>query len=268
MTINRIDQKFKDLKKRKKKALIIYMTAGSPSLAKNAQLACSFEKAGVDFIELGVPFSDPLADGVVIQAASERSLQKGTNLKKILNTVRQIRKKSQVPILLMSYLNPIFRFGLEAFTKKAFRAGVDGLIIPDLPPEEGAEVSRVSQKNRLDLVYLLAPTSHAARRRKVCKASKGFVYYVSLTGVTGARRKLPSTLGQQIALAKRSTKLPICVGFGISTPQQAKAVSRISDGIIIGSAIVKQLMRYPNMKAGAFTDRFVRPFARALGKGN
>ncbi|MGH7198944.1 MAG: tryptophan synthase subunit alpha [Candidatus Omnitrophota bacterium] len=264
--MNRIDQKFKQLKKQNKKALILYITAGDPSLSRNGELIPAFEKEGVDFVELGVPFSDPLADGVVIQGASQRALKRGTTLEGILGLVKKVRKHSQLPILLMSYLNPILNYGLDHFAASARKAGVDGLVVPDLPPEEGKEVSAAMRKRRIHLVYLLAPTSGPKRLKLVAKASKGFIYYVSLTGVTGVRKALPTELRRNILLAKKNARVPVCVGFGISTPEQAKAASRAADGVIVGSAIVRALARYPKLGAAAFSRRFVRPFARALGK--
>ncbi len=265
--MNRIERKFRELKKQKKKALILYITAGDPSLKKDEALVLSFEKEGVDLIELGVPFSDPLADGVVIQEASQRALQKKTTLKKILSLVKNIRKKSEIPILLMSYLNPVLQFGIACFAKEAQKAGVDGLIVPDLPPDEGAAISKELRKKSIDLVYLLAPTSNQKRRTLVGTHSRGFVYYVSLTGVTGTRKKLPDSVYQNIRLAKKSTLLPVCVGFGISSPGQAKTMAAVSDGVIVGSAVVRELGAHPDLSAGEFSKRFVRPFAKALGKG-
>lgn len=263
--MSRIQKKFKELKKLKKKALIVYITAGDPSLAQNEALIPVFEKDGVDLIELGVPFSDPLADGPVIQEASNRSLARKTTLTKILALVRRARKKSQIPILLMSYLNPILAYGLEAFAQDARAAGVDGLIIPDLPVEEGKEVSRVMRRNGLDLVFLLAPTSTPERVRKVAGASRGFLYYVSLTGVTGVQQgKAVWNPGEALRLAKRESKLPVCVGFGISTPEQAEQAAAFSDGVIVGSAIVKALAANPRLAPQDFSKRFIRPFAAVL----
>jgi tryptophan synthase alpha chain len=264
--MNRIDRKFRELKRRKKKALILYMTAGDPGLRRNAELITAFEKEGVDLIELGVPFSDPLADGVVIQGASQRALKRGTTLKKILGLVAGVRKRSEVPILLMSYLNPILNFGIDRFAAAARKAGVDGLIVPDLPPEEGKEVSAAMRKRGIHLVYLLAPTSGAARQKRVADASRGFIYYVSLTGVTGARHSLPGELARNLRSVRKRSRLPVCAGFGISTPEQAAAVARAADGVIIGSAIVRALAQSPELGAERFSRRFVRPFARALGK--
>jgi tryptophan synthase alpha chain len=261
--MSRISKKFAQLKKDKKKAVIFFMTAGDPGLKKNAQLAHAFEREGVDLLELGVPFSDPLADGPVIQESSRRALERGTTLSKILALVKDIRKTSELPILLMSYLNPVLHHGVPRFAKEAKAAGVDGMIFPDLPPDEGAEIAPILEKHGIDVVYLLAPTSTPARRRKVCRASRGFVYYVSITGVTGVgSASLPVTAN--IRAAKKETKLPICVGFGVSTPEQAKTMAASSDGVIIGSAVVKALQANPKMGADAFARRFARPFVRAV----
>ncbi len=264
--MSRIHKKFAELKKKNQKALIPFITAGYPNLKKTAELICSLEENGADLIELGVPFSDPLADGPVIQASSKKSLEKGTTLKKILALVKNTRPKTQIPILLMGYLNPILHYGLRAFAKQAQAAGVDGLIVADLPPDEGKEISSLMHKHDIDLVYLLAPTSDEARLKKVVNASRGFVYYVSMTGVTGMKNRFSGSLYENISRAKKKTQLPICVGFGISVPADAKAVARSADGVIIGSALVKELLRYPNMPAGLFSRKFLRPFSEALGK--
>lgn len=266
--MSRIQKKFSELKKKKEKALILFITAGDPDLRKNEELVLAFEKDGVDFVELGIPFSDPLADGPVIQASSMRSLAKKTNLVKIFALVSRLRKKTELPILLMGYLNPILQYGYERFARDARKAGVDGVIIPDVPPEEGSEISPAMKKNGVDLVYLVAPTSDDARRRAVSKASTGFIYYVSMTGVTGSGREaVIKDIARNITLVKKQSKLPVCVGFGISKPEQAQELARFADGVIIGSHIVKSLAENPKMSAEAFSAKFVRPFARALKKG-
>jgi len=256
-----------ELKKKKQKALIVFMTAGDPSLKKNAQLVHAFEKEGVDLIELGVPFSDPLADGPVIQASSQRSLARGTTLQKILQLVKSLRKTSEIPLVLMSYLNPIWHYGVGRFAMDARRAGVDGVIVPDLPPEEGKKIASTLARRGIDLIYLLAPTSSPKRQRLVTRSSRGFVYFVSLTGVTGSGRSDSASIRGFVRSAKKMTRLPVCVGFGISTPQDAKKMAAISDGVIVGSAVVKALSSHPKLSAEAFSKRFVRPFAKALGKG-
>ena len=239
--MSRIQKKFSDLRKKREKALIFFLTAGDPSLKKTEELVLAFEKEGADLIELGVPFSDPLADGPIIQAASNRSLKRGTNLEKILTLVARIRRKSQVPLLLMSYLNPIFRYGVEAFAKKARTVGVDGLIVPDLPPEEGVETGRLLRRYGIDLVYLLAPTSSRKRQKTVTAASRGFVYFVSLTGVTGSRSAGAASVKRLLSSARRVAKIPVCAGFGIRTPQDAQKMAAVSDGVIIGSSVVSAL---------------------------
>ncbi len=266
--MNRIVKKFYELKKKRKKALIVYLTAGDPSLKKNQELIHAFEKDGVDLIELGVPFSDPLADGPVIQAASQRALSKGTRLTDILGLVKKARRSSDLPILLMSYLNPLLRFGMQRFARQAAASGVDGVIIPDLPPDEGRAIASALRKQGLCLVYLLAPTSTPERVQKIIKASSGFIYYVSLTGVTGSKQQAPGLMRDNLRRARLKSRLPVCVGFGISTPRHAKAMAKLSDGVIVGSALVNALYENPWMSATAFSNKFVRPFARALnGKG-
>ncbi|MBI5415495.1 MAG: tryptophan synthase subunit alpha [Candidatus Omnitrophica bacterium] len=245
---NKIDLKFKELEKKKKKAFIAFITAGDPNLSVTEKLVLAFEKAGVDIVELGVPFSDPLADGPTIQAASQRALKKHVNLESILAVVKRIRQRSQIPIALMTYYNPVFHYGEDRFTAKAKASGVDGLIIPDLPPEEGHNLIRAARQDGLATVFFLSPTTTSERMRRVAKSSTGFIYYVSLTGVTGARRQLPGTLRRQVELAKRFTRKPVCVGFGVSTPAQIRAVAAAADGVIVGSAIVNAIAKQKNSK--------------------
>lgn len=266
--MNRIQKKFSALKIKKEKALIFFLTAGDPSLKKTEELVLAFEKEGADLIELGVPFSDPLADGPVIQAASNRSLKRGTDLGKILALVGRIRRKSQVPLLLMSYLNPILSYGLESFAKKARSNGVDGLIVPDLPPEEGKGIGKLMRQYGIDLVYLLAPTSSKKRQKMVTAASRGFVYFVSLTGVTGSRSAGAASVKGLLGSARRLSRIPVCAGFGIRTPEDAKSMAAISDGVIIGSSAVSALSKEKHVNASRFASRFVRPFAKVLKKAN
>ena len=264
--MKRIEKKFAELRKKRRKALIVFMTAGDPSFKKNEELVHAFEREGVDLIELGVPFSDPLADGPVIQAASQRSLASGTNLKKILQLVRRLRKKSQIPLVLMSYLNPLWHYGLARFAREARQAGVDGVIVPDMPPDEGKETARELKKQGIDLIYLVAPTSSRRRQKSVTKASSGFVYYVSLTGVTGVRRQLSGGLSKQIGDVRKVSHAPVCVGFGVSTPEQARSAASAADGVIIGSAVVRALHENKNLSSPALAKKIIRPFARALEK--
>ncbi|MFH1655303.1 MAG: tryptophan synthase subunit alpha [Candidatus Omnitrophota bacterium] len=238
---NRIERKLKILKKAKRKAFVVFIMAGDPNLEATRRLVLEFDRIGVDLVELGVAFSDPLADGPTIQAASQRVLSNNINIAKILKLVKRIREKSQIPIALMTYYNPVFRLGENKFLTQAKQAGVDGVIIPDLIPEEAGDIIKTSRKLNLSTIFFLAPTSTKERIRLVSKFSSGFIYYVSLTGVTGARKKIASDLSKNIRLIKRFTKKPICVGFGISTSSQVKQISRLADGVIVGSAIVKNI---------------------------
>ncbi|MDO8662010.1 MAG: tryptophan synthase subunit alpha [Candidatus Omnitrophota bacterium] len=239
--MNRIDKKFKELKKTRRKVFIAFITAGFPSLAVTEQLIYEFDKIGVDILELGVPFSDPMADGPVIQEASQQALKKNTHLVDILRLVKKARKSVNIPICLMTYYNPIFCFPDKKFIGEAKKSGVDGIIIPDLPPEEGRDFIKAAHYAGLDTICFLSPTSSLKRIKFISKVSKGFIYYVSLTGVTGARKKLGEDIRKNINLIKRYTKKPVCVGFGVSTASQAREVKKFSDGVIIGSAIVKKI---------------------------
>lgn len=259
--MSRIGTAFRRLKKDKKKALIPFLTAGDPNPAATRKLILALEGAGADVIELGVPFSDPMADGPVIQKASERALAKGITLKKVLALVSQVRKASQVPLLLMGYFNPILSYGPERFASDAAKAGVDGAIVVDLPPEEASELDRALKKAGIDLIYLLTPTSDAERIRIVARRARGFLYFVSMTGVTGARLKSEAEIRKKVAEIRKYTKLPIAVGFGISSPEQTRAMARIGDGVVVGSALVK-LIDAGSRRRG-LTDR-VRGFVRSL----
>jgi len=239
--MNRLENKFAELKKDKKKAFIAFITAGYPSLSVTEKLIREFDRIGVDVVELGVPFSDPMADGTVIQESSFEALKKKTHLIDILKLVRKVRKTVDMPICLMTYHNPIFVFGDARFARTASACGVDGVIIPDLPPEEGKSFISLANKNKLDTVCFIAPTTSLQRVKYITKVARGFIYYVSLTGVTGARKALPADLLNNLKLIKRHTRKSVCVGFGVSTASQVKQVSRIADGVIVGSAIVKKI---------------------------
>jgi tryptophan synthase alpha chain len=239
--VNRIDQKFQLLKIQKRKAFIAFITAGDPDLRTTERLVIALEKAGVDIIELGIPFSDPLADGPTIQASYDRALKKGTTVKKILETVKHIRRKTFLPIALMSSYNPILRFGEEKFVKICADAGVDGLIIPDLPPEEAKNLRQLAKHYKISTIFFVSPTSQDKRILANTKASSGFVYYVSLTGITGTQKAIARSVIKNINHIKRFTRKPVCAGFGISTPRQVKDIGRAADGVIVGSAIVKKI---------------------------
>jgi tryptophan synthase alpha chain len=233
--VSRIEKRLASLNGNK--ALVAFYTAGDPDLSASKDIFAVIEKNGADIIEIGVPFSDPLADGPTIQASSHRSLQKGTTLKKIIQLVTDIRETSELPIILMTSFNPIFVYGQKEFVTDAVKAGVDGVIIPDLPPEEAEEFLGLAEG--LDMVFLLAPTSTPSRIEQVGKISKGFIYYISLTGTTGTKESLSAGLEEKVNEIKKSVSLPVLVGFGVSGPEQAKQAAQISDGVIIGSAIVK-----------------------------
>ena len=236
--MNRIEEKFKQLKVENKKALILYLTAGYPDLTATEKLVLELERAGADIIELGVPFSDPVADGVTIQRTSAAALASGTRLSKIFRTVSRIRKKSQAPIILMGYYNPILSYGLTNFIAECKKVGVDGLICADLPPDEAQELLRLTRKAEIGLIFLLAPTSPSERIKLVSETSYPFIYYVSVTGVTGARKSLPNDIRSKITQIRRYTRKPVCLGFGVSNASQAKKVLPFVDGVIVGSALL------------------------------
>jgi tryptophan synthase alpha chain len=238
--MSRLDATFEALRAKGERALVAFFTAGDPSLETTARLVIEAERRGADVIELGVPFSDPVGDGPVIQRAGQRALAAGASLRRILELMRTLRAEVRIPIVLMTYYNPLLAFGLPAFAETAGKVGVDGTIVVDLPPEESAELRAVSDAAGLDMIYLVAPTTTAARMRTIVRQSRGgFVYLVSLTGVTGERASLPPDLEAQVRAVRLVTTKPVCVGFGIGRPDQAAAVGRIADGVIVGSAIVR-----------------------------
>jgi tryptophan synthase alpha chain len=237
--MSRLEGTFARLRARGERALLPYFTAGDPSLADTRRLVIEAARRGADVIELGVPFSDPLAEGPVIQRAGARALAAGATVARVLETVSALRAEIDVPLVLLTYYNPVLAFGLKAFARTAVDAGVDGAIVADMPPEESGPLATEADAVGLDLVYMLAPTSTPPRVRLIAKRSRGFVYVVSLTGVTGERQELPADLATQIGVLRRATTMPVCVGFGISTPAQVAAVGRIADGAAVGSAIVR-----------------------------
>jgi len=238
---NRIDSTFERLRANRKKALIAYVMAGDPSWAETEALVLELERAGADIIELGVPFSDPIADGPVIQKAAERALRSGTSLRRILAAVPALRAKTQIPLVLMAYYNTIFALGESAFCQQAVEAGVDGVIVPDMPMEEAGPLETAASQAGLQVVLLLAPTSTPARRAGIARRSKGFIYYVSLTGITGAKLADLEEVRRNVDTIRRETKIPVAVGFGIATAQDVSQVAAIADGVIVGSAIVRQI---------------------------
>lgn len=239
--MTRIEQKFSQLRRDGRKAFIPFITAGDPDLATTRELVFALERAGADMIELGVPFSDPIADGPVIQRATERALKQGTTLRKVLDLGSEIRQHSEMPLLLFSYLNPLLNHGIEKLAADAVRAGFDGILATDLTVEESTEYVAIMRKAGLNTIFLAAPTSSAGRIERISKASTGFMYAVSRTGVTGESNALDAELKDFLALLRRHTGLPIAVGFGISRAEQVRAVGEQADGVIVGSAIVRAI---------------------------
>lgn len=260
--MNRIDKKFKELEVIGRKAFIAYITAGDPDLAATKKIVLALERSGADIIELGIPFSDPLADGPTIQAASARALKNGASLKKIFRMAGALRMKTDIPIVFMTYFNPVLRYGLEKFFKSCRASGVDGVIVPDLPSEEAGELMAAGRANGIDTIFLIAPTSTQARVKRIAGNSRGFIYYVSLTGVTGARSRLPSEILSKVRYIKSITSKPVAVGFGVSNSSQARKIARSSDGVIVGSAIVKIIGEKKNIISRV--SKFSKTLAKAI----
>src|SRR5882672_9136444 len=255
--MNRIVERFDALKRAGKKGFVVYIGAGDPDLETTRQLALAFDQAGVDVLELGVPFSDPLADGLVNQLAAQRGLESGTTPPKLLATIAAIRKNSQIPIVLYIYFNLIHRVGMEKFIADAARAGVDGLLVLDLPPEESERYESLMSAAGLCHIYLVAPTTPEDRMELIVKRGSGFIYYISRIGVTGMQTSVASNLASQVAKIRAHTNLPIAVGFGVSNPEQAKLVAQNADAVVVGSAVVNQIAEHgksPELvaKVGAF----------------
>ncbi len=262
--MNRIESMFADLKKKKETALIPFITAGDPDIQTTEALVIEMAKNGADLIELGLPFSDPLADGPTIQAASQRALAGGMNTEKFFKLSAKIREKTEVPLVLMGYYNPIYKYGLEKFAKDAAQAGIDGTIIPDLPLEESGPWMKAAKKNGLANIFLIAPNTPSDRIKKIGKASQGFLYYVSVTGITGARTELPPELAKGLNKAQKLVSIPLAVGFGISKPEQVAMLSEVADGIIVGSAIVKLIEKNSQNLEKAIKE--VGKFVKSLKK--
>ena len=264
--MNRIDQKFQELRHKGTRAFMPYLCAGDPSPKLTAKLLLTLEEAGADLIELGVPFSDPIADGPTIQRASERALTHRISLQQILEMVADLRQQTDIPIALMSYYNPIFRMGEDAFCKAAHAAGVDGVIVPDLPPEQAQPLLEVAPHYNLATIFLVAPTSPPERMQRIASVSTGFVYCVSLTGVTGTRATLSDEIAPMLAELRKRTDKPIGVGFGVSTPEQATQVAQLADGVIVGSAIVNVIEEHINDEAELLiaVKRFASDLAAAV----
>ncbi len=225
------------------KAFIAFITAGDPSLSVTEELILRMDEAGADLIEIGIPFSDPVAEGIVIQEADERALAAGTTTDKIFQMVERVREKTQIPLAFMTYVNPIYTYGTDKFLNNCKNHGIDAIIVPDLPFEEKGELKPFCDKYGVDLISLIAPTSHD-RIRMIAKEAQGFVYCVSSMGVTGVRREITTDLSEMVKLVKEEQNIPCAIGFGISTPEQAKAMAQYADGVIVGSAIVKIVAEY------------------------
>jgi tryptophan synthase alpha chain len=263
--MNRIVDRFTRLKRAGKKGFIVYIGAGDPDLAATRRLALAFDRAGVDVLELGVPFSDPLADGLVNQLAAQRGLESGATPPKILKTVAAIRRASQIPIVLYIYFNLIHRVGLERFIKDAAQAGVDGMLVLDLPPEESDHYESLMRRAGLCPIYLVAPTTPEDRIKFIVKRGAGFIYYISREGVTGMQAKVAANLAQQVGKIRSQTPLPVAVGFGISNPEQAKLVASSADAVVVGSAVVNQIARYgQSPELVAKVSVFVKSLASAV----
>ena len=241
--MNRIDDRFVRLRAQGRKGFVVYIGGGDPDLEATRQLALAFDRAGVDVLEIGVPFSDPLADGLVNQLAAQRGLESGTTPPKILDTIRAIRRDAQIPLVLYVYYNLLHRCGVAQFIRNAAAAGVDGLLVLDLPPEESDNYETLMRDAGLAVIYLVAPTTPDDRIALIVKRATGFIYYVSREGVTGMQAQVSDTIGQMTAKIRAHTALPIAVGFGISTPEQAALVAQNAEAVVVGSAIVNQIAR-------------------------
>ena len=263
--VNRIVERFQRLKQQGKKGLVVYIGAGDPNLEATRQLALAFDKAGVDILELGVPFSDPLADGLVNQLAAQRGLESGTTPPKLLATVADIRRESQVPIVFYVYYNILHKRGVKEFIADCAKAGVDGLLVLDLPPEESENYERLMREAGLCNIYLIAPTTPEDRMELIARRASGFIYYVSREGVTGMQSKVSDTIGLMTAKIRTHSQLPIAVGFGISNPEQAKAVAQSAEAIVVGSAIVNQIAEHgKSPELVARVSAFVKSLADAV----
>jgi len=263
---NRLLQKIRQAKVGRSKLFCAFLTLGYPSLVSTKQLIQKFEASGVDIVELGFPFSDPLADGPTIQYSSERALAKGVRMRDAFRLTRQLRREgSRIPLIFFSYLNPIYHYGYRRFVRDATQSGFDGLIIPDLPPDAEHELQVLCRHQGLAQIFFIAPTTTSRRAVMIGKRSQGFIYYVSLRGVTGARRALPSDIHKSVSRLQRRVKKPFLVGFGISTTQQARKSSRGSQGVIVGSAVIDRLRRSKGSIRSAV--RYIQTMARGVHRG-
>jgi tryptophan synthase alpha chain len=260
---NRIDQTFASLRSRRQPGFMAYITGGDPTLEGTVEVATSLAEAGVDFLEIGVPFSDPLADGEANQAGAQRALAAGATLPKLLRVVSEIRQKCLFPIILYSYLNPLYQYGFERFERDAFEAGVDGLLLLDLPPDE--TLLPDNKEKLIHRIRLIAPTTSVARMKRIVSKASGFVYYVSREGVTGERAQLAENISEHVAQIRHETDLPVAVGFGISNPEQVALVSKLADAVVVGSAIVRRIGRFAaDPELPKRIKEFVQPLIQAV----
>lgn len=244
------------------KAFIGFLTAGDPDMSKTEDFILQMVKAGADLIEIGIPFSDPIAEGTVIQSANVRALKSNATTDSIFEMTESVRQKTDIPIVFLTYLNPVFKYGFDNFFKKCKLTGIDGLIVPDMPYEENAECVDIADKYDIDIISMIAPTSED-RIKKIAKDAKGFLYIISSMGVTGVRSKITTDLNLILKTVKSVTDIPAAIGFGINTPEQAKELSKISDGIIVGSAIVKIIEKHKN-EAGKYIFEYVKSMKKAI----
>ena len=261
--MNRIEKRFEELKKQGRKAFIPFITAGDPDLITTRALVLELEKRGADIIELGIPFSDPIAEGLVIQKSSQRALEEGASLLKILDLVKELRHQTEIPLVLMGYYNPIFKFGEKKFIEKTSHTGVDGLIIVDLPPEEAHFLLKETEKNNLDIIFLLTPVSSEERIKLVCEHSRGFIYCVAYAGITGDEKRKDKNLKDLVDKVHFLTSTPVGIGFGISSPSAAKKTASLVEVVVVGSAIIKKIEKYKDEKnlvkeVGAFAESLAR----------
>jgi tryptophan synthase alpha chain len=262
--VSRIADAFKRAKREGRAAFVPYVTGGDPSLERTVDLAFALDRAGADVLELGVPFSDPMADGPTNQRAAERALTAGTSLKGVLEAVREIRARSDLAIVIFTYSNPVVRFGIERFAEHAAASGVDGVLFTDVPAEEMGHFQPALKASRLDAIMLVTPTSGKGRMKTTAKLGGGFLYLVSRTGVTGTRQDLDRELATNIYTARKASKLPVAVGFGISTPEQVSQVAAIADGVVVGSAIVNEIAEEGDTdRLAVRVEDFVTPLVRA-----
>ena len=263
--LNRLDARFAHLRATGKRAFVAYVCAGDPSLEATVEIVQALDAAGADVVELGLPFSDPLADGIVNQLAADRAIRGGTTTVKVLAMIREIRKHSQVPLVLFTYLNPVYTYGYERFHHDAAAAGADGILVLDLPADEAAQNAELKPTPELAHIRLIAPTTPHDRVPKIAAVAEGFIYYVSREGVTGAQTSIATGIAEMVAHIKSTTDVPVCVGFGSSNPEQAATVASMADGVVVGSAIVKLIEKHGSSPSlAAEVGAFVKPLVDAV----